>query len=86
MAAPVINPLIPGGYNFGQSATDKIGFYGVATPVVQRSGAAQVALSAFTFTQTSPFGFSTSAMALTVLAQVQEIRDTLVNLGLWAGA
>jgi len=73
------------GQSLGLSTSDLISFYGV-TPIAQRSGSAQVALSAFTFTQTSPFGFSSSAMALTVLAQLQEIRTTLVNLGFWAGA
>lgn len=74
------------GTNLGRSSTDKIGFYGLATPVVRRSGAAQASIGPYTTTQTSAFGFSSSAQINEVLAQLKEVRDTLVAYGLWAGA
>lgn len=75
----------PDGAQMGKSATEKIGFYGVA-PIVQPSGAAQVTMTAFSPMQTSPFGWSTSAEMITTLAQITEIRNVLVNLGLMKGS
>lgn len=66
------------GVNFGRSTTDKIGFYGLATPIVRRSGAAQA---------TSLVGTASSTDVTTELkAAVIEIMDTLAALGLWKGA
>jgi hypothetical protein len=45
MAVKQLSDANPDGTVFGQSATDKIGFHG-ATPVTQRSDAAQVAIGA----------------------------------------
>jgi hypothetical protein len=59
----------------GQSATDKISFYG-ATPVVQRSSSNQTTSNVVT---------STSFGTLQV-AQVQEILNILNGLGLSKGA
>lgn len=56
----------------GQSATDKVGFYG-KTPVVQPSGADQAAITA---------GSTTTVCNNAVIA----IRLALVNLGLIKGA
>ncbi len=72
------------GATFGSGPTKKISFYGVTT-IVQPSGAAQATLTAFSPMQTSPFGWSTSAQMLSTLAQITEIRNVLVNLGLMKG-
>lgn len=60
----------PDGSIHGYEATDKISFYG-ATPVVQRSGS---------FTALVPATDSTA----TISTLVNEIRTTLLNLGLHA--
>ena len=66
------------GVNLGRSTTDKIGFYGLATPIVQRSGAAQA---------TSAVGTASSSDVDTNLkAAVIEIMNTLAALGLWKGS
>lgn len=69
------NPL---GTNFGQSATDLIGFYGVATPVARRASSVQATslISAYT---------ATTASAL-IGALLVEIANTLNGLGIWKGA
>ncbi|HEX5320433.1 MAG TPA: hypothetical protein VFW46_14820 [Stellaceae bacterium] len=69
----------------GQSETDLIAFYG-ATPVAQRSGSAQAAVTTTTATTTSPWGFATSAQANAVITLVNELRATLVQNGMIAGA
>ena len=56
----------------GQSATDKVGFYGKA-PVVQPASATQAAITA---------GATTTA----TIALLLEIRTALVNTGLIKGA
>ncbi len=74
----------PDGTSLGQSITDEISFYGV-TPVVQPSGSAQAALTLTTATA-SGFGFATSAAFNAFSAQLEELRASLVDLGLIAGA
>lgn len=74
----------PDGTSLGQSATDKVSFYGV-TPVVQPSGSAQAALTLTTAT-TSGFGFASSAAFNAFTAQLEELRASLVDLGLIAGS
>lgn len=68
----------PDGTALGQSATDKIGFYGLATPVAQRASAVQATsnISASTFTT---IGSNNTALLL-------EIANTLQALGIWKGA
>lgn len=62
----------------GRSSTDKIGFYGLATPIVRRSGAAQA---------TSNVGTASStALDTATKAALLEVMNTLAALGLWAGA
>lgn len=78
MAAPVINPLTPDGNNFGQSTADKIGFYGLATPIVRRAGAAQATSLVGT---ASSADFNTDAKAALI-----EVMNTLTALNLWKGA
>jgi hypothetical protein len=65
------------GIGIGQSATDKVSFYG-ATPVAQRALAAQ-ALS---------LNSATSWISVTsnLAAWAAEVTSTLVGLGIWKGA
>lgn len=69
----------PSGAQIGQSATEKIAFYGTA-PIVQRSGSTQ-ATSVVS-------GVSTGAVSTNslVLASLLEIMSTLTALGLWKGS
>ncbi|HKP93451.1 MAG TPA: hypothetical protein VJS88_06110 [Chthoniobacterales bacterium] len=72
------------GYKIGTSATQTVGFHG-ATPVAQRSGAAQAAVATTAATNSSPYGFSqTQADAIVTL--LNEIRATLVAKGLMKGS
>lgn len=64
-----------GGLRIGNSITEKLGFYGLAAPIVQRSGAAQA---------TTAVAVSASFGA-TQLAALQECMNTLAALGLWKG-
>lgn len=73
------------GSSYGQSAADLISFYG-ATPVAQRSGVAQAAVTNTAATSTTPFGYSTSTQANAIVTLVNEMRATLVSLGLMAGS
>lgn len=65
------------GTRMGQSATDKIAFFG-GTPVVQRANSIQATslISAYT---------ATSASAL-IGALLVEIANTLNGLGIWKGS
>ena len=77
------------GWSFGQATTDLISFHGV-TPVAMRSGSAQAAVLATAGVVigtggTAVFGYSsTTAAAIPVL--INEIRATLVEKGIFAGA
>lgn len=79
------NPANPDGQTVGATTTDKIAFYG-ATPVVQRTGAAQAAVTTTASTTTSPAGYSTTTQANAIVTLVNEMRAALVALGLIAGA
>lgn len=57
----------PDGALFGQSSTDKIGFYGLSTPIVRPSAGTAITATATT----------TAHKALTI-----KLRAALVNLGL----
>lgn len=72
----------PDGSVFGQSATDLIGFHG-ATPSDQRAFTADVSTSVVT--QTSPFGFASSAQGIALIALLNEIKALLVEKG-WMAA
>lgn len=87
----------PDGTNFGQSTTDKLGFYGLATPIVRPSGSAQAAVATSTITTasttTTPAGYATTTQADAIAAQVvlvrtlvNKLRADLVALNLIAGA
>lgn len=64
----------PAGAQIGSSASEKIGFYG-ATPVVQRATAA---------THTTTAVVTSASFGTLQVAQIQEIQNTLIALGLWA--
>lgn len=72
------------GAQIGGAATDKIAFYGI-TPAVQPTNAAQAALTLTTATSAG-FGFSTSAGFIAAVAQLENIRASLVLLGLLKGS
>lgn len=67
----------PDGTALGQSATDKVSFYG-ATPVVQRASAIQAS------SLTSASSYMT--INTNVAALLHEITLTLNALGIWKGA
>jgi UDP-N-acetyl-D-mannosaminuronic acid transferase (WecB/TagA/CpsF family) len=73
------------GTQIGTATTQKLAFLG-STPVVQRSGSAQAAASTGTATSGSPWGYSTAAQANAVITLLNEIRATLVALGLMKGS
>ena len=74
----------PDGTVVGQSANDLIAFYN-ATPVAQRSGPAQDASPTTSPTNATPYGFS-QAQATAIITLLNEIRATLVGLGLMNGS
>lgn len=76
------NPL---GTCLGQSASDPISFHG-ASPIAQRSGAAQVAVATTGATNTTPYGFTTAAQADAIVTLLNEVRATLVANGLMKGS
>jgi hypothetical protein len=64
----------PGGAQIGKSASEKIGFYG-ATPVVQRATAS---------THTTTNVVTSASYGTLQVAQMQEVQNTLIALGIWA--
>lgn len=75
----------PDGVLIGNSATtDKVGFF-ATTPVVQPTNSAQAALSLTTATS-GGFGFVSSAAFNSFTAQLENIRASLVTLGLIKGS
>jgi hypothetical protein len=72
----------PDGEVLGRSS-GKVGFYGLATPIAQRTGSTMTAL---TLTTATSGGFATSAAFNSFSAQLEELRATIVALGLHAGA
>jgi hypothetical protein len=74
----------PDGEVLGRTS-GKIGFYGLATPIVQRTGSSMTALT-LTTAVSGGFGHGTSAAFAAHIAQIEEIRATLVALGIHAGA
>lgn len=73
------------GTNIATSVSEKLAFHG-ATPVIQRSGAAQVAVTTTSSTNVTPYGFSTQAQADAIVVLLNEIRAALVQKGLIKGA
>lgn len=73
----------PDGTVLGQSATDKVGFFG-ATPVVQQSNLAAVVTTAIS--STGAYAFTTAAQGNDLVARVNSILTQLQNFGLQAGS
>ncbi len=69
----------------GQAAAGKLGFYDAA-PIVKRTNAAQAAVITTGATNSSPYGFATAAQADAIVALVNELRATLLALGLIVGS
>jgi hypothetical protein len=71
---------------FGLDATtDKIGFYGLTTPIVQPASSA-IATLAVTSATAGGFGFTTSAQFEAAVAQLKAITSALRGLGIVASA
>ena len=68
----------PDGTIIGKAATNLVGFYGVATPVAQRSSSVQTTSNVAAYT-------STTASAL-MGAWMLEVTNTLNGLGIWKGS
>lgn len=64
----------PAGAQIGSSASEKVGFYG-ATPVVQRATAS---------THTTTNVVTSASFGTLQVAQIQEIQNTLIAIGIWA--
>jgi hypothetical protein len=73
------------GTKLGTATTQKLAFYN-STPIAQRSGAAQAAVATTGATNTTPYGFTTSAQADAIVTLVNELRAALVALGLVKGS
>jgi hypothetical protein len=72
-----LSDLNPDGTAMGQTATDKIAFYG-KTPVVQRAAAIQAA---------SVVSISSNiSIAASLTSWIVEVTATLVGLGIWKGS
>lgn len=64
----------PAGVMLGNDASDKVGLYG-ATPVVQRATAT---------THTTTNVVTSASYGTLQVAQMQEVMNTLIALGVWA--
>ena len=73
------------GGQVSNSPSEPLGFHG-ADPVVQRSGSAQAAVATTGATNSSPYGFTTAAQANAIVTLVNELRATLVEVGLIKGS
>lgn len=85
MAVDYIGNGSPDGMTIGKSTTEKCSVYGV-TPIVQRSGSTQAAVSTTAATSTSPYGFATSTQADAVVSLVNELRAALTAIGAIKGS
>lgn len=82
MAAQQLSKGAGAGVNLGQSTTDKIGFYGLATPIVQPG---VTAIGTTTISQVATSGkwaFASSTAAIAFVARVRSIQDKLDALNL----
>ena len=77
--------LDPDGIQYGRSATDLVGFYGIS-PIVQPTSASEAAVTTTAATTTSPWGFATSTQANAIVTLVNQLRADLVALGLIKGS
>lgn len=72
----------PDGATMGQSATEKISFYG-KTPVVQAASVTSVTTTGASST-TNAYGFTTAAQADAVVASLNAVITALSNVGITA--
>lgn len=68
----------------GESTSDPVGFYGT-NGIAQRASASQAALT-LTTALTGGVGFTTATAFNDAISQLEEIRATLVALGLMKGS
>lgn len=73
------------GTKVGTAATQMLGFFG-ATPVSQPTSANEAAVATTAPTNTSPYGYTTSAQAAAIVTLVNQLRSDLVSLGLIKGS
>ena len=97
MAARQLSDATPDGTLLGQSSTDLIGFYGLATPIARPAGAAQAlvvdssggtantATGIATITATYNSTIIANGLA-TLAAQTNALRNALTSLGLIKGS
>ena len=71
----------------GATLTSKVGFFGAAG-TSQRTSGAQVTMTVSTFSAigSGTVGFTSTTMASQLWAQIAEVRQTLVDLGVWKGS
>lgn len=75
----------PDGLRIGQSSSDKLGFYGLTTPIARPTlTAAAVATTLAVSTTTALYGFG-STQANAIVSLVNDLRAQLVALGLVGG-
>lgn len=81
-----LSKFCPDGTILGQSASDKVSFYG-ATPVVQLAAGSgkQVAAGTTASTTSSPAGYTTTTQATNIAVLVDQMRTIMVNMGLMVG-
>jgi len=84
MAVNYLGDNNPDGSVLGLSSTEKIGFYGIATPIVQPSvtGITTTALSQIA--TSGKYAFSSSTAGAAFVSAVRSIQDKLAALGLIA--
>lgn len=73
------------GTQIGTGATQKLGFFG-QTPTAQPTSANEAAVATTAPTNTSPYGYTTSAQAAAIVTLVNQLRSDLVALGLIKGS
>ena len=82
MTARQLSDGNPNGQVLGQSSTDKLGFYGLATPIAQPA-VTHIGTTVISQVATSgKWAFSTSTAALAFISKVQSLQDALDNIGL----
>ena len=79
-----LTDFTPDGTRLGQSTADKLGFFGLTTPIIQPKSANQTVVAKTTTTTATTTALQTDIDAVRVLALA--LRLALVNLGLIKGA
>lgn len=83
MAVKELTDARTDGTRLGQSTSDKIGFYGLATPIVQPSAITTVTTTGASST-TNAYGYTTAAQADAIVTAINTIISRLQALGLTA--